>query len=110
MEIVQERVSAVPQTETDNSTSVVNLAVVKPSYMIIENNNDDGWRRNYVECVEGRALLLGENGEDGGGISPEVQLAPRQLKHLPPKDAKLKMYSFAPVSTDVEVCVEGGLV
>ncbi|XP_050726740.1 uncharacterized protein LOC127003769 isoform X2 [Eriocheir sinensis] len=97
VEIVQEGFSAVPQSETDHSAALGNFAATKPSYKIIENNNDDGWRRNYVECVEGRSLLLGENGGGGGGISSEVQLTPGHLKHLPPKDAKLKMYSFAPV-------------
>ncbi|XP_063859699.1 uncharacterized protein LOC135100588 isoform X2 [Scylla paramamosain] len=77
--------------------------VVSKPYNVIENNNDDGWRRNYVECVEGRALLLGDEGggDDGGGggLSPtrqEVHLVPARLTHLPPKDAELQMYSFAP--------------
>lgn len=107
MEILQERVSAVPKTETDHSAALGNIAVIKPQYQIIENNNDDGWRRNYVECVEGRALLLGENGRaggTGGGGSPEIHQAPRPFKHLPPKDAELQLYSFAPVSTDTLAC------
>ena len=91
----------VPIAEADTiPTQTLNIAV-KPPYNVIENNNDDGWRRNYVECVEGRTLLLGDEG-GGGGMSSrlqEVHLAPTRLTHLPPKDAELQLYSFAPVST-----------
>ncbi|XP_045130755.1 uncharacterized protein LOC123515920 isoform X2 [Portunus trituberculatus] len=96
----------VPIAEAE--TTATQKPMVSKPYHVIENNNDDGWRRNYVECVEGRALLLGDEGGDdgggggggGGGLSPnsqEVHLAPARLTHLPPKDAELHMYSFAPV-------------